>query len=156
MDNLFTPSARNVLVISQKEAKRFRHQAIGTEHLLLALSMEKNGIAYHALRQFSITDADIRGEIEHFTGYGTLAGMGPETYLPYSPKAKLILSIAAKIARQYGAEKVGTEHLLLALLSDNTILSSRILIALGVKPETLRRLPFVRWALVQFLPSEWL
>ncbi|QBP17815.1 ATP-dependent Clp protease ATP-binding subunit [Acetilactobacillus jinshanensis] len=138
MDNLFTPSARNVLVISQKEAKRFRHQAIGTEHLLLALSMEKNGIAYHALRQFSITDADIRGEIEHFTGYGTLAGMGPETYLPYSPKAKLILSIAAKIARQYGAEKVGTEHLLLALLSDNTILSSRILIALGVKPEDVK------------------
>ena len=138
MENLFTPSARNVLVLAQKEAKRFKHQAIGTEHLLLALAIERNGIAYHALRQFSITDSDIRGEIEHFTGYGTLAGMGPETYLPYSPKAKLVLSVAAKLARQYGANRVGTEHLLLALLNDNTILSSRILIALGVKPKDVK------------------
>ena len=138
MNNLFTPSAKNVLVLAQKEAKYFRHQAIGTEHLLLALAMEPNGIAHQSLQQFSVNETDIKGEISRFTGYGTLKGMGPGNYLPYSPKAKLILSNAAKIARQYGATKVGTEHLLLALLNDNTILSSRILISLGIKPQNVK------------------
>ena len=138
MRNLFTPSARNVLILAQKEAKQFKHQAIGTEHLLLALSMEPNGIAYKSLRQFSITADDIKGEIAHFTGYGTLASTGPSTYLPYSPKAKQVLTTAGRITKQYGAIRVGTEHLLLALLGDDAILSSRILISLKVKPQDLR------------------
>jgi len=133
MDNLFTPSAKSVLVLAQEQAKYFKHQAVGTEHLLLALTIEKNGIANKVLQQFSVTDDDVREEIERFTGYGTLANMDKDSYLPYSPKAKAMLALAGDEAKRLGATKIGTEHLLLALLSDETILSSRILKNLNVE-----------------------
>ena len=63
MDNMFTPSAKNVLAIAHEQAKYFKHQAVGTEHLLLALSMDKDGIANKIFEQFSITSDDIREEI---------------------------------------------------------------------------------------------
>ncbi|MCT4398167.1 ATP-dependent Clp protease ATP-binding subunit [Pediococcus ethanolidurans] len=132
MDNLFTPSAKNVLAISQEQAKRFKHQAVGTEHLLLALAIEKNGIAYKVFQQFSVTETDIVEEIERFTGYGTLKNVGANDYLPYSPKAKEVLAATGDEAKRLGAAKIGTEHLLLALLSDENILSSRILISLDM------------------------
>lgn len=145
MDNLFTPSAKNVLVLAQEQAKYFKHQAVGTEHLLLALSIEQNGIANKVLQQFSITEDDIREEIERFTGYGTLTNIDKDTYLPYSPKAKEILAAAGDEAKRLGAVKIGTEHLLLALLTDDSILSSRILLNLNVdlnqtRKNVLRRL----------------
>ncbi|AYM02726.1 ATP-dependent Clp protease ATP-binding subunit [Levilactobacillus yiduensis] len=133
MDNLFTPSAKSVLVLAQEQAKYFKHQAVGTEHLLLALTIEKNGIANKVLQQFSVSDDDVREEIERFTGYGTLANMDKDSYLPYSPKAKSMLALAGDEAKRLGATKIGTEHLLLALLSDDTILSSRILKNLNVE-----------------------
>ncbi|AKP65266.1 ATP-binding protein [Levilactobacillus koreensis JCM 16448] len=133
MDNLFTPSAKSVLVLAQEQAKYFKHQAVGTEHLLLALTIEKNGIANKVLQQFSVTDDDVREEIERFTGYGTLANVDKDSYLPYSPKAKAMLALAGDEAKRLGATKIGTEHLLLALLSDETILSSRILKNLNVE-----------------------
>ncbi|WP_125582352.1 ATP-dependent Clp protease ATP-binding subunit [Levilactobacillus cerevisiae] len=133
MDNLFTPSAKSVLVLAQEQAKYFKHQAVGTEHLLLALTIEKNGIANKVLQQFSVGDDDVREEIERFTGYGTLADMDKDSYLPYSPKAKAMLALAGDEAKRLGATKIGTEHLLLALLSDETILSSRILKNLNVE-----------------------
>jgi ATP-dependent Clp protease ATP-binding subunit ClpC len=132
MDNLFTPSAKSVLVLAQEQAKYFKHQAVGTEHLLLALTIEKNGIANKVLQQFSVSDDDVREEIERFTGYGTLANLDKDSYLPYSPKAKSMLAMAGDEAKRLGAMKIGTEHLLLALLSDDTILSSRILKNLNV------------------------
>ncbi len=132
MDNLFTPSAKNVLTLAQEQAKHFKHQAVGTEHLLLALSIEQNGIASKVLQQFSVGEDDIREEIERFTGYGTLTGADKDSYLPYSPKAKEILAVAGEEAKRLGALKIGTEHLLLALLSDESILSSRILLNLDV------------------------
>ncbi|BDZ30355.1 ATP-dependent Clp protease ATP-binding subunit [Lactiplantibacillus sp. WILCCON 0030] len=132
MDNLFTPSAKSVLVLAQEQAKYFKHQAVGTEHLLLALAIEKNGIANKVLQQYAVTEDDIREEIERFTGYGTLSNVGKETYLPYSPKAKEILSVAGDEAKRLGANKIGTEHLLLAMLSDESILSSRILMNLNL------------------------
>lgn len=132
MDNLFTPSAKSVLALAQEQAKYFKHQAVGTEHLLLALTIEKNGIANKVLQQFSISEDDVREEIERFTGYGTLTNVDKDTYLPYSPKAKDILSVAGEEAKRIGATKIGTEHLLLALLSDETILSSRILMNLNI------------------------
>ena len=73
MDNLFTPSAKSVLVLAQEQAKYFKHQAVGTEHLLLALAIEKNGIANKVLQQYAVSEDDIREEIERFTGYGTLS-----------------------------------------------------------------------------------
>ncbi|WP_087094258.1 ATP-dependent Clp protease ATP-binding subunit [Levilactobacillus brevis] len=133
MDNLFTPSAKSVLVLAQEQAKYFKHQAVGTEHLLLALTIEKNGIANKVLQQFSVSEDDVREEIERFTGYGTLANTDKDSYLPYSPKAKTLLALAGDEAKRLGATKIGTEHLLLALLSDETILSSRILKNLNVE-----------------------
>lgn len=138
MHNLFTPSAKNVLVIAQEQAKSFQHQAVGTEHMLLALTIEKNGIAYQTLQQLAVSEADVREEIEQLAGYGNLKVDG-NTYLPYSPKMKEILALAGKIAKQYGATKVGTEHILLALTSDDAMLSSRILTNLGVSPEQVRK-----------------
>ncbi|KRM60139.1 hypothetical protein C5L31_001369 [Secundilactobacillus malefermentans] len=139
MDNLFTPSAKSVLVLAQEQAKYFKHQAVGTEHLLLALTIEKNGIANRVLDQFSITEDDVREEIERFTGYGTMTSVSKESYLPYSPKAKDILALAGEEAKRLGATKIGTEHLLLALLSDETILSSRILMNLNLDLTQTRR-----------------
>ncbi|MFD1456186.1 ATP-dependent Clp protease ATP-binding subunit [Levilactobacillus lanxiensis] len=139
MDNLFTPSAKSVLVLAQEQAKYFKHQAVGTEHLLLALTIEKNGIANKVLQQFSVGDDDVREEIERFTGYGTLADMDKDSYLPYSPKAKAMLALAGDEAKRLGASKIGTEHLLLALLSDDTILSSRILTNLNVELNDARK-----------------
>lgn len=139
MDNLFTPSAKSVLVLAQEQAKYFKHQAVGTEHLLLALTIEKNGIANKVLQQFSVGDDDVREEIERFTGYGTLADMDKDSYLPYSPKAKAMLALAGDEAKRLGATKIGTEHLLLALLSDDTILSSRILKNLNVELNDARK-----------------
>ncbi|WP_137597234.1 ATP-dependent Clp protease ATP-binding subunit [Paucilactobacillus kaifaensis] len=140
MNNLFTPSAKNVLVLAQEQAKYFKHQAVGTEHLLLALSIEQNGIANKVLQQFSVTEDDIREEIERFTGYGTLSNVDKDTYLPYSPKAKEVLSVAGDEAKRLGAVKIGTEHLLLALLADESILSSRILMNLNVDLNQTRKI----------------
>ncbi|MBB1109706.1 ATP-dependent Clp protease ATP-binding subunit [Limosilactobacillus sp. pH52_RY] len=139
MDNMFTPSAKHVLAIAQEQAKYFKHQAVGTEHLLLALSMDKDGIANKIFEQFSITSDDIREEIERLIGYGTMENLGASDYLPYSPKAKQVLSLAGKEAQQMHALKIGTEHLLLALIADESVLSSRILYSLDVVPRQMRK-----------------
>ena len=70
MDELFSEKARMVLIMAQEEAKGFRHHSVGTEHILLGLIMEQEGIAGKTLRQFSVTEMDVRDEIEQFTGYG--------------------------------------------------------------------------------------
>jgi ATP-dependent Clp protease ATP-binding subunit ClpC len=139
MDNQYTPSAKNVLVVAQEQAKYFKHQAVGTEHLLLALAIEKEGIASKVMQQFNVVDDDIKSQIEQFTGYGTLSRAEKESYLPYSPKAAEILRLANESATKLHQERTGTEHFLLALLSDETIFSSRILINLGVNPQEMRR-----------------
>ncbi|WP_281165955.1 ATP-dependent Clp protease ATP-binding subunit [Liquorilactobacillus sicerae] len=140
MENLFTPSARQVLFIAQKQAKDFRHQAIGTEHLLLALTIETNGIASKILKQFVITETDVREEIERLTGYGDLKKT--KAYLPYTPRAKEVLSLASEEAQGMNAPKIGTEHLLLALIKDNELLSVRILESLNVDIKQLRQTIF--------------
>ncbi|MGX4592467.1 ATP-dependent Clp protease ATP-binding subunit [Leuconostoc sp. JNUCC 76] len=139
MDNNYTPSAQNVLVLAQEQAKYFKHQAVGTEHLLLALAIEKEGIASKILGQFNVMDDDIREEIEHFTGYGITSRYDKNIYLPYSPKAADILHQASEELRALAQSKVGTEHILLALLQDESILSSRILLALDVNLQDMRR-----------------
>ena len=139
MDELYTPSANRVLILAQEQANYFKHQAIGTEHLLLALSLEENGIANKVLRQNVITATDIREEIERLTGYGNLRRQAPDNYLPYSPKAKSVLEKAKNEASILNAAKVGTEHILLALLDDETIVSSRILASLNVDVKRIKQ-----------------
>ena len=101
MDNMFTPSAKHVLALAHEQAKYFKHQAVGTEHLLLALAIEREGIASKIFEQFSITSDDIQEEIERMIGYGTMDDMGPADYLPYSPKARQVLALAGQEAQHY-------------------------------------------------------
>ncbi|MCH4172223.1 MAG: ATP-dependent Clp protease ATP-binding subunit [Lactobacillus sp.] len=135
MDNLFTPSAKNVLALAQEQAKFFHHHAVGTEHLLMALVLENDGVAGKTLRQLTITPDDVKEEIERFTGYGS-SNANPddqkEAYLPYSPKAKQILTFAGDEAKRLGAMKIGTEHILLGLLHEDDVLASRIISNLGL------------------------
>lgn len=138
-DFLYTPNAQTALNIAQEQARYFKHQAVGTEHLLIALSLEKNGVAANLLRQLYVSTDDLREEIERFTGYGTMTNLTSNSYLPYSPKMREILSVAGQLARQLGTDRIGTEHLMLALLSDANILSSRILNSLNVNVPQARR-----------------
>lgn len=132
MEERYTPSAKQVLVLAQQQANYFKHQAIGTEHLLLALTMEKNGVAAKVLQSFVVTEVDVREEIEHIVGYGNLQRRGANTYLPYSPRTRYVLERAREHAKLFNVEKVGTEHILLALLEDDKTISSRILAALNI------------------------
>ena len=87
-ENLYTPSANNVLRIAQEQARFFKHQAVGTEHLLLALSLEKVGVAATVLHQFNVTSDDLREEIERYTGYGTKTPLAMRTCLIRQSYAK--------------------------------------------------------------------
>ncbi|HEY4399525.1 MAG TPA: ATP-dependent Clp protease ATP-binding subunit [Lactobacillaceae bacterium] len=138
MENQYTPSSQNVLQLAQEQAKYFKHQAVGTEHLLLALAIEKDGIANKILAQFGVNDEAVREEIERFTGYG-MSTSGRGAYLPYSPKAADILRQAGEESQNLGQTRVGTEHILLVLLQDESILSSRILLALDVNLTEMKR-----------------
>jgi len=140
MDELFTQRAKAVLAIAQEEAKYFKHQAVGSEHILLALVIEQNGIAGKTLREMNITENDIREEIEHLTGYGTVRQYPENAYLAYSPRAKHTFAYAGDEAKRLGAPHIGTEHLLLGLLRDEDILASRIMLNLGLSLAKMRQL----------------
>ncbi|MDT1957135.1 ATP-dependent Clp protease ATP-binding subunit [Carnobacterium divergens] len=140
MNELFTEKAKMVLILAQDEAKRFRHHSVGTEHILLALVIEQEGMAGKTLRQFAVNEQDVREEIEHFTGYGTMGSISKNVILPYSPRAKQVITFATDEARRLGAPLVGTEHLLLGLLREEEILSSKILSNLNVSLNKTRQL----------------
>lgn len=140
MDELFTQRAKDVLQIAQEEAKRFKHQTVGSEHILLALLIEPNGIAGKTLREMNVNEEDIREEIEHLTGYGTMTSYPVNGYLPYSPRARQIFAYAGDEAKRLGSPQVGTEHLLLGLLRDEEILASRIMLNLGLSLAKMRQL----------------
>lgn len=140
MEDLFTPKAKEVLMLAQEEAKYFKHQTIGSEHLLLALVVEKEGVAGKTLREMNIQENDIREEIEHYTGFGMVKHYPDNYFLPYSPRVKQIIAYANDEAKRSGAEKIGTEHLLLGLLRDEEILASRIMLNLGLSLSRMRQL----------------
>lgn len=140
MDELFTQRARAVLAIAQEEAKYFKHQSVGSEHILLALIIEQNGIAGKTLREMRVNENDIREEIEHLTGYGTMKEYPTGGFLPYSPRARQIFAYAGDEAKRLGAQQIGTEHLLLGLLRDEEILASRIMLNLGMSLAKMRQL----------------
>ncbi len=140
MDELFTEKAKAVLTIAQEEAKIFKHQSVGSEHLLLALIIEQDGIGGKVLREMNISENDVREEIEHLTGYGTMKSYPAGAYLPYSPRAKQIFAYAGDEAKRLGAPNIGTEHLLLGLLRDDEILASRIMVNLGLSLARMRQI----------------
>ncbi|SEL01658.1 ATP-dependent Clp protease ATP-binding subunit ClpC [Carnobacterium iners] len=140
MNELFSEKAKDVLMLAQEEAKEFRHRSIGTEHILLALVVEQEGIAGKTLREFSITEKEIREEAAHFTGYGTMKYDSKSIVLPYSPRAKQAITLATDEARRMGSSLVGTEHLLLGLLREEDVLSSKILTNLDINLNKIRQI----------------
>ena len=142
MNELFTEKAKHALNIAEEEAKTFRHRSIGTEHILLGLIKEEDGIAGKVLRQLDLSEQDVREEIEHFTGYGPQEDKEDKQkkLLNYSPRAKKIITYATDEARRMNTPLVGTEHLLLGLLRDKEILSAKILENLDVDLSEARKL----------------
>ena len=144
MREIFTNRAKEALQNAQDEAKLLRHRTVGTEHLLLGLVTEENGIAGNTLREASLNAEDVREEIEHLIDYGppvskTEAENGKDAILPYSPRARQIMSFAADEARRLNSPLIGTEHLLLGLMRDENILSSQILKNLNLNLSKLRQ-----------------
>ncbi|OBS61718.1 ATP-dependent Clp protease ATP-binding subunit ClpC [Enterococcus mundtii] len=139
MAEIFTERAQRVLEIAQEEAKRFKHQAVSSEHILLALVIEPNGIAGKVLREMKLNEKDIYEEIEHLVGYGTVKTYAKGVFLPYSPRMKQIFALANSEVNKMGAQKVGTEHILLSLLKDESIMATRIMINLGISLSKVRQ-----------------
>ncbi len=139
MAEIFTERAQRVLEIAQEEAKRFKHQAVSSEHILLALVIEPNGIAGKVLRDMKLNEKDIYEEIEHLVGYGTVKTYARGVFLPYSPRMKQIFALANSEVNKMGTQKVGTEHILLSLLKDESIMATRIMINLGISLSKVRQ-----------------
>lgn len=139
MEELFTQRAQLVLEIAQDEAKKFKHQSVSSEHILLSLVIEPNGIAGKVLREVGLTETDIYEEIEHLIGYGTMTSYTQGTFLPYSPRMKQIFALANSEVRKMGAQKVGTEHILLSMLRDESIMATRMMINLGISLTKVRQ-----------------
>ncbi|WP_018659729.1 ATP-dependent Clp protease ATP-binding subunit [Allofustis seminis] len=136
----FTPRAQSALRFAQEETKRFGVRAVGTEHILLGLLNEPEGIAHQVLTQLGINIYQVREEIEVM-----MTGIRPNSEyvvndLPYTPRARQVLVFAADEAKRMNVDEIGTEHLLLGLLRDDLIISSRILRNLGVAISRVRQL----------------
>ena len=132
----FTDRARKVMGLANKEAQRFNHEYIGTEHILLGLIKEGSGVAANVLRNLEIDLRKIRLEVEK------IVQSGPDTVamgkLPYTPRAKKVIELAFEEARSLGHNYVGTEHLLLGLLREQEGVAARVLINLGVRLDDVR------------------
>lgn len=135
---LFTLNAKKVLLLAEKEARYYSHQAVGTEHLLLGLIQETSGIAGKVLRELDVTMESIRDEIEQFTTFQAKEEGALKQPLQYSPRAHEIVTFAADEARKMQRKTVGTEHLLLGLLRNEDILASQILQNIGIDLPTAR------------------
>ncbi|MBK4778487.1 ATP-dependent Clp protease ATP-binding subunit [Enterococcus faecium] len=132
MEELFTERAQAVLEIAQEEAKRLKHQSVSSEHVLLALVVEQNGIAGKVLREMDLNETEIYEEIEHLIGYGGIRSYPKGVFLPYSPRMKQVFALASSEVKKTGSQKVGTEHILMSLLKDESIMATRIMINLGI------------------------
>lgn len=126
MSEMFTDKARSAMVLAAQEAISFRHQAVGTEHLLLGLVIEQEGIAGILLRERGLTAEIVRKEIEALTGYGNNRKEINPYLMPYSPRAKQVVVAATEEAKRLKIPQVGTEHLLLGLLQEE-VLATKIM-----------------------------
>src|SRR5262245_876915 len=134
--NDFTPRAQEVLALARKEAKRFNHNYVGTEHLLLGLIKLGQGVAVNVLQRMGLDLERVRMEVEKH------AGPHPETKMtediPYTPRAKKVLALAEKEAEALNHSYVGTEHILLGLLREGEGIAARVLRSLEVDPARTR------------------
>jgi ATP-dependent Clp protease ATP-binding subunit ClpA len=132
----FTERARKAVVLAQEDAELLRHNYIGTEHLLLGLLREDEGVAARALAALGVTVEETRERVESIVGYGT-EGPGPQ--VPFTPRSKKVLELALRESMQLGHNYIGTEHILLGLVRENEGVAARVLSDIGVSPVDVRR-----------------
>lgn len=132
----YTDHARRALVLAQEEARLLNHNYIGTEHLLLGLAREGEGIAAKALESVGVTVDVVRGQVQDIIGQGMQAQSG---HVPFTPRSQTVLGLAQRVSLEQGQNHIGTEHLLLALLREGTGVAVQLLVKLGAGPDRLRR-----------------
>ena len=136
MFNRFTERARKVILLAKEEAKRFNHDYIGTEHILLGLVREGEGVAAAVLASFGLSPDKIRLEVEKLVQPGPTTVVSGD--LPFTPKAKKVIELAMEEARALGHNYIGTEHLLLGLIREGEGVASQVLMNLGLELEKVR------------------
>ena len=132
----FTQRARRVLTLAQEEAERLSHNYIGTEHLLLGMVKEENGIAGRVLRELGAKPDRVAEMVERMTGAGRRATTGK---LDLTPRTKQVIEYAVDEARKLGHSYIGTEHLLLGLIRQGDGVAIDVLRQLGLTPDRIRR-----------------
>ena len=135
MFDRFTDQSRRVVVLAQEEARLLNHHYIGTEHLLLGLISEGEGVAAQALTALGVTLEAARTQVEEAIGEGREA---PGLHVPFTPAAKNVLEVALREALKLGHNHIGPEHILLGLVRESTNVAVQILVTLGADPRGVR------------------
>jgi ATP-dependent Clp protease ATP-binding subunit ClpC len=131
----FTERARRVVVLAREEARMLNQNYIGTEHLLLGLILEGEGVAAKALENLDISLEDVRLQVEKIIGRGEATSIG---HIPFTPRAKKVLELSLREALQLGHNYIGTEHILLGLIREGEGVAARVLLNLGADLERVR------------------
>jgi len=132
----FTDKARRVVVLAQEEAKLLNHNYIGTEHILLGLIHEGEGVAAKALESLGINLDSVRDQVQEIIGQGQQA---PSGHIPFTPRAKKVLELSLREALQLGHSYIGTEHLLLGLIREGEGVAAQVLTRLGADTNRVRQ-----------------
>jgi hypothetical protein len=132
----FTDRARRVVVLAQEEARHLNHNYIGTEHILLGLIHEREGIAARALTALDISLEAVRGEVTEIVGRGVEQ---PGGHIPFTPRAKKVLELSLREAMQFGHNYIGTEHILLGLIREGEGVAAQVLVKLGASFDRVRQ-----------------
>ena len=132
----FTDKARRVVVLAQEEAKLLNHNYIGTEHILLGLIHEGEGVAAKALESLGISLDGVREQVQEIIGQGQTA---PTGHIPFTPRAKKVLELSLREALQLGHSYIGTEHLLLGLIREGEGVAAQVLTKLGADTNRVRQ-----------------
>jgi len=132
----FTERARRVVVLAQEEARMLNHDYIGTEHILLGLIREREGVAARALESLGISLDAMRTAVEDIIGQGQQKQSG---HILFTPRAKKVLELSLREALQLGAQHIGTEHILLGLLREGDGVAAQVLVNAGVDLNLVRQ-----------------
>ena len=132
----FTDRARRVVVLAQEEARVLNHNYIGTEHILLGLLREGDGVAAKALESLGISLETVRQQVEGIIGQGQQA---PSGHIPFTPRAKKVLELSLREALQLGHNYIGTEHILLGLIHEGHGVAAQVLVRLGAGLDRVRQ-----------------
>jgi ATP-dependent Clp protease ATP-binding subunit ClpA len=132
----FTDRARRVIVLAQEEARLLNHNYIGTEHILLGLAHEGQGVAARALESLGIQLQALRSQVEQVIGQGQQA---PTGHIPFTPRAKKVLELSLRESQQLGHNYIGTEHLLLGLIREGEGVAAQVLVKLGADLSRVRQ-----------------